>query len=775
MLLIKSYIKRLVFFLFLWLFGHCTYAQNQEKVGLVLSGGGAKGLSHIGVIKALEENGIPIDYVTGTSMGAIIGGLYAIGFSTDEMIDLIKSPEFNLWLSGDIEEKYRFFSLKLEEAADMLWVKFDVDFRSKNFKPTLPTNLVMPYQMDLAFLELFAAANAVCKGDFSKLMVPFRCIASDVSSHKAYVMRNGDLGSAVRASMTYPFVFKPIMIDSTLLFDGGFYNNFPWDIMASDFAPSVIIGSKCAGNFKKPSEDDIVSQISNMLSVETNYDLPDSLGVLIETKFADVGVLDFYRIDDVVDSGYKCAMEMMPKIKERVKSRRNIDYVNFSRLMFKREMPELKFDKVAVTGLSPMQNENIERIIKPNKDGSFGYKELKENVFKVIAADNVTTFYPTSKFDTVTGLYNINIRASESAKLKASVGGNISSGPINMAFVGFEGRYWESIHTRFIGRVNFGRLYTALQLGLRRDYATQFPIFMELYQTISRFDYFRGSQDLFFDDVRSSYLKIYDNNLRLGLGTPLSKNSVLKLGATFGNEQADYYLTDNFTSKDNPNNMRFNYFSLNLTAEEDITNFRQFPTTGQYYKITARFITGNERNKAGLLPISGDDISNSNTWLAVRASNLYFWDIGKYFSLGFLGEIAHTTYTKFSDYYSSLVFAPVFQPTTHSKTMFLEDYRAKTYVAAGITPVIKLTEMFYIYTGAYAFQPYRRTEAGEQKSVMYSERLPRTSILGEAALVWQTPIGPLSLSLNYYSHYVNRFYLVFNFGYIIFNRKGLDL
>ena len=115
------------------------------------------------------------------------------------------------------------------------------------------------------FVDLYARATASCKGDFDKLFVPFRCIASDVYNKKQLVMRNGDLGDAVRASMSFPFMFKPIEIDNVLAYDGGIYNNFPTDVMRDDFHPDIIIGSVVSTNPTKPKENDLMSQIENMV------------------------------------------------------------------------------------------------------------------------------------------------------------------------------------------------------------------------------------------------------------------------------------------------------------------------------------------------------------------------------------------------------------------------------------------------------------------------------------------------------------------------------
>ena len=230
-----------------------------QKVGLVLSGGGAKGLAHIAVIKALEENGIPIDYIAGTSMGAIVAGLYAAGYSAEEMEELFKSEQFKFWSTGRIQEEYRYFYRKQED--DPSWLELDLLKKEDKIKVLPPTNLIPEEQMDFAFMELFSSVTAVNKGDFNKLFVPFFCIATDVYNNREMVLRQGDLGEAIRGSMTFPLYFKPIEIDGSLVFDGGIVNNFPVENMKELFTPDIIIGHNVANNPEKPDADNVMAVV----------------------------------------------------------------------------------------------------------------------------------------------------------------------------------------------------------------------------------------------------------------------------------------------------------------------------------------------------------------------------------------------------------------------------------------------------------------------------------------------------------------------------------
>lgn len=162
---------------------------SAQKVGLVLSGGGAKGMTHIGIIRALEENDIPIDYITGTSMGAIIGSLYAMGYSPDEMEALLRSPDFKSWYSGTVEPKYAYYFKKSRATPEFFNIRFSFKDSIRTKPQILPTSMVNPIQMNLVFLQLFAQATASCNGNFDNLFVPFRCVASDVYNKRPLILK----------------------------------------------------------------------------------------------------------------------------------------------------------------------------------------------------------------------------------------------------------------------------------------------------------------------------------------------------------------------------------------------------------------------------------------------------------------------------------------------------------------------------------------------------------------------------------------------------------
>ena len=181
---------------------------SAQKVGLVLSGGGAKGAAHIGVIKALEENNIPIDYITGTSIGAIIGSLYAMGYSPEEMLELMLSKEFSYWQTGTVEEQYTYYFKEPYPTPEFAHFSIDMSDSLQIKASFLPQSLINPIQMNQAFMALFSQATAKAGWNFDNLFVPFRCVASDIYTKKPIIFKNGDLGDAVRASMNFPVFYN---------------------------------------------------------------------------------------------------------------------------------------------------------------------------------------------------------------------------------------------------------------------------------------------------------------------------------------------------------------------------------------------------------------------------------------------------------------------------------------------------------------------------------------------------------------------------------------
>ena len=748
---------------------------HSQSVGLVLSGGGAKGLAHIGVIKALEENNIPIDYITGTSMGAIIGGLYSIGITPDEMVSLFRSAEFNSWFKGEFEKDYATYIYRRDPTAEMFGVNVTRK-KGKTFGVMLPTNLISPYPMDLAVMQIFASSIAAAEYDFDKLMVPFRCVAADIQKKRPVIMRTGDLGSAVRASMTYPFFFKPIVIDSVLLFDGGFYNNFPWDVMIEDFNPDFIIGSKTSGHVSSPDTDDIFSQLSNMLMVETDYTIPPDRGFLIDNDLKGLGILDFYKIDEIVRIGYDNAKKYISGIKSQIQ--RDVTHKELleKRLAFRTKAEPLIFRDVIIEGnIRDAEKAFIKRTIKNGKEKNFGFEQLKRGYYHVVATDNINTIYPEAKFS-ADSVFDLYLRVTKSAPLKLSIGGNISSSSLNQGYLGLTYNYFSINPWRLAADFNLGRFYSGLNLHMRQDIGINPLWFYEGQFTMHRFDYFAGNQVGFFANRIPGNIEESEMFFTISAGMPLNidKNILAKVNFTIGRNFFEYYQTDNFTTYDIPDRTRLNYISPSFTLERTTTNFKQFATAGKKQKFSLRHTHVKENHNPGSTSRVAIEVSDSrnNTFSARYFSETYY-NLSKYLSLGVLADIAISNRTYMGDHISTLLYLPAFQPGPHNSTLLLNGYRATSFAGISLKPIIKFSESLFLHMQGGVFVPHRQLIESSDGIARFTDPFPGVSFLGSVAAVWQSPAGPVSLSATYYQRSQVKWFPQFNIGYLIFKPKAL--
>lgn len=469
-----------------------TFQIQAQKVGLVLSGGGAKGLTHIGIIRALEENHIPIDYIAGTSMGAIVGSLYAMGYSPDDMERLLKSDSFKRWYTGNIEEKYIYYFKKNPPTPEFLNIRVSLKNPLHKVKTQfLPSSVVDPLQMNLAFLELFGQATAACNNDFNQLFVPFRCVASDVYNKRPMIFEKGDLGDAVRASMSFPAMFKPIEIDSTLVYDGGIYNNFPVNVMVNDFHPDVIIGSVVSSNPGKPQEGDIMGQLENMIMQKTDYSLPDSLGILMTFKYDNVNLMDFDRFDELHDIGYNRTIQLMDSIKARISRRINYRQLELKRIAYKKNMPELRFREISITGGNEQQKKYIRKEFHSSDHEIFSLEDLRKGYFRLMSDNMISEIIPHAVYNKVDTTFTLHLKVKIEDDLSLRVGGNVGSNGANQIYVGATYHNLNNFSKEVSLDGQLGQIYNNLQIAGRIDFPTHIPTSFRLVGSISSFDYFK--------------------------------------------------------------------------------------------------------------------------------------------------------------------------------------------------------------------------------------------------------------------------------------------
>jgi len=744
---------------------------DAQKVAVVLSGGGAKGLAHIGVIKALEENNIPIDYIAGTSMGAIVAGLYAAGFSTDDMEKLFKSEQFKFWSTGIIQEEFRYFYSKLEENPS--WLSLNLERREDKLKLLLPTNIIPEEQMDFAFMEMFSSTNAVCNDDFNKLFVPFFCIATDVYENKEVEFRSGDLGEAIRASMTFPFYFKPIVINGSLVFDGGIVNNFPVKNAREAFHPDIIIGHKVANNANKPNEDDIMAQLENLIMQKTDYEVPPDKGILLETSFSSVSLLDFDKIDLIEQAGYDKAQSIIDSIKTRISRRVSQYEVQEKREEFNKKKPDLRFQNIQVEGISdPLQRKYIIQSIK-HRSNTISLDELRREYFKLVSDPQIRSIRPIATYNRETGFFDLHLKAKKEKPLSIHFGGNISTKPINQGFFSLDYRFFKNRAYTISSNIYFGRFYSSIRLGGRIDFPSKLPFYLSGYLTFNRWDYYATSNDFFFEDVLPPYVIKNEDNLRFELGFPAGNRGKFVFGSSYSASSDEYYLNEEVKKADEADKTDFDALTGQIRFEENSFNYKQFPTEGISSCLEVILVDGKEKYKPGSSSLSLPASTKNQQFYILKGNYDNYFKINHRVTLGMLAEGVYSNKKILNNYRSTMLAAPAFTPTPYSQTLFIHDFRATKYLASGLKIILRLSDQLHFRAEGYGFMPVRNITQTTNYQAQYSEdTFTLVKAMGLAGFIYHTGLGPVSLTFNYFENKDTKLYAVFSFGYILFNKRG---
>ena len=764
------------------LFTFCfwSFTLQAQKVGLVLSGGGAKGLAHIGTLKALEENNIPIDYITGTSMGGIVGAMYAAGYSPEQIEKIALSDEFQDWVSGRYKSDYSFFFQKNNPNASSLTAKMAIDTSLRlNFRP----NLVNDIPLNFALLEMFSQASAISKDNFDNLFVPFRCMVSDVLSQNSIAVRKGSLAEAVRGTMTVPLVYRPIKLDGKYVFDGGLYNNFPVDILKKEFHPDYVIGanvsSKTFNEYPKNSDDRLMRRLMiYMFLSKSDSTLVGANGVYIEPNLKDYSVTNFNPVAELIKQGYDATMADMPQIKKAVARRVGKTELAKRRNDFNNKKPELLFSSVVVSGVNSQQKRYIERLFKRDQT-TFNLDDIKQGYYKLVADETFEAIYPRISYNAASDNYSFEILAQPKKSIKLDFGGVISTRPISNVFLGVQYNYLDRRAYTFGTNFYSGRFYESIQMNGRVDYPSKLPLFLSAELTYNHFNFYNNSQ-IFIENPHPTYIEQSDRKIELKAGFPLNKNTKVTLSTSFINNNDRYSPTNSFNVGDVLDQTIFNGLRLNLAFEQNTLDRKQYASKGRNFLFSLNYFTGKENYTPGNI-FRSTDLYNYvginrqfREWFNLKVSDENYFLHKKKYSLGYLAEGVLSNQPLFSNYYSSLLVAPAFYPLQDSRSLFLEKFRASTYVAGGLKNIFKLRRSLEARIEGYLFLPFKEIAQYGIQQARNDAAFSELHYAGTAGLVYQTALGPVSLSYNLYDDPVKRNGVLLHLGFIIYNKRSIE-
>jgi NTE family protein len=765
-----------IFFSFLLIILFPVLVQAQT-VALVLSGGGAKGLTHVSILKELERQNIPIDYVIGTSMGAVVGGFYAAGYTPEEIETIVLSRDFQRWINGQSGDYYNnhFFS----KDPDPTFFSIGLDVKESitaSFKNTFANDAIINYKLS----ELLAQASQISGNDFDSLFIPFRAVASEIFRQEEIILKSGLLSEAVRASMAVPFFYNPVRVNNDmLLFDGGIYNNFPVDVARSEFNPDIIIGVNVSTPLfsEYPYDDDEKLVNSNLFMYLLNKSNPALLlekDIYVEPDLKGMSGADFSKVVSLLDSGAAAIARKMPEIIKKIERRMDPEERQIKRQEFKAKSAYLSISSIQFRGFNPQQSIFLSNLFQLRKKSDLSMEDIRLGYYKLAAEDYFNRIYPRLSYDKIDSTFILELQGRGDNSLKVDFGGYITSRNFSELFLGFRFNTFKKYLAEHAIHAYTGSFYQSLNYYSRFIIPGKNLFYLEPLVTYNNWDFLNISDILLNENTESSFVQQNDLRAGINIGLPLGKKYRLVLQGFYLNNGNLYSNTSQLQSSDKLDELKFDGLRSGILLSKNSLNRILYPSEGEKFELETSLFHGKERYKPGTTSIVQEAREDEHSWIRFGMHYEKYISLGRKFSGGWLLESVISNQPFFSNYEGTILNAPEFNPLNDSKTRIIPEFRSFKYAAAGLRFIHNPSKRFDIRLEGYGFLPI--SHLFELESQVPEEAYFDGSFhfAGTLIAVYHTPVGPISLSLNYYEPLYNSWSIMFHAGFLLFNKRSMD-
>lgn len=748
-----------------------------QQVGLVLSGGAAKGIAHIGVLKALEENEIPIDYVVGTSMGGIIGGCYAAGMSPDQIEELILSPDFQRWVKGDPETGFNYRYHQNDITPSFLNVDLSLD-SSFNFQ--FNTSIAKDYALNFALAEKLAQASAVSNNNFDSLFIPFRAVAADIFTQTEVILSSGLLANALRATQTVPFFYNPIRIDGKFLFDGGVYNNLPVDVALREFKPDVVIGvnvsSKVFETYPYENDEKLIAKSLLFLLLDKSdpKDIP-ATGVYIQPNINEFTSFDFAKAKALVDSGYQQTIKQMEEIKSKISRRITCDSLFIKRNSFINKSQPFLFGPVVLKGFNSKQKIYLKRHFKSKhtyQNKAF-FSDVKKSYFQLTSEDFFSNVYPNIIYNKQKEEFQLMLTRGAQKNFQVDIGGVLATRDISNIHLGVNFYHFGKTLRHAYASVQTGNFYKAVLAKVRIDYPLR--LYFEPRISYQTRDYL-AVDDLVKEvsvPVTPTVLTRTNRAIGAAVGFPVHQFFKLTFDVEAFFNQDNYANGTLFISTDTLDVLKLSGYKSSISLSANSLNRKQYPNAGKAYELGLDYFHADETFTPGSTSIANSELSDSHQWFRFRFKAEHFFGKGK-FKQGYLAQAIFSNQKPFSNYFGTIINAPVFSPLQDSPSLILENFRSFNYAAIGWRGIYNFTPKFEFRVEGYLYKPIEYLVQSNTQQVEENDALKNVFLTASSGFVFHSPIGPISLSANYYDDDENQFGVLLHLGFLLYNPHSIE-
>lgn len=744
---------------------------SAQKVALVLSGGGARGIAHVGVIKALQQQHIPIDAIAGTSMGGLIGGFYAAGYSPDSMESIVESAEFLDWVNGRVStENKDYFSKGKEDAS---WLSLSVKIDS-NANPIFTSSLADDQSLNFALASRLAQATKISDHNFDSLFVPFRTTGSEIFTQEKVVFDQGILSDALRVTMTVPLFYRPIKVGGKYMFDGGIYNNLPLDVAEQAFQPDIIIAANVSDKVYQEypyGKDEAL--IANPIVIGL-VNKSDTSGygqklILISPNVEPYSSVEFSAAAGMVDSGYAATMRVLPEIRKRIQKRISPQEVELQRKSFVKDTVPIEISSLSLSGFNELQKGYVNRFFKQSQGKPLTEKEIEERYYAIVSEPYFKRVVPRIDYLQDSG-FHFSLSAQPKGNLQIRPGGVLAS---RGSFIHLGFRYTRLTNwlTHYTLNAYNSSFYKSLQAGIRSYLPTNPRIYLEPEFTYNSWNYLEVD-DFVFNTSSSTTLRQQDFRLSLDAGISSGKKAKWIINTGWFRTEDEYSNTEIFNINDQLDELEFTGLNFGLTFESNSLNRKQFATQGNSIQIKGAFITGSEAYRPGstseqTVPL----LEKTHDWIQASVDYEQYLP-GNGFILGYSLHGAFSNLPAFSNYTGTLIQSPSFNPLVDSKTWFLPRFRARSFAAGGLKTIVRLGQNLDFRLEAYGFVPISSYRLGDRQLAVLDTNIDQMNIAALSGLVYHSAIGPLALYYSWYNKASFAKQLHFQIGYRVFNRRA---
>ena len=472
---------------------------SSPSIGLALSGGGARGLSHIGMLKVIDEMNIQVDFIAGTSVGAVVGGMYAMGYSAKEIEDIVINLDWEEAISSKIKRE----CLSISEKRWLPYASYYFDL-DDYFVPTLPKAFLSGNSLTNTFFEITYPAAFI--DDFSELPIPFSCITTNLETGEEKVVTNWKMHEAMRASMSFPSLFQPFVYDGQQYIDGGIQSNLPVDIV-QEMGANFIIGMQASTGLRAGPEletlIDVLDQTINISIAEKVEISAKKCDILLEPELDGIDLMDFHRKKEIIRIGEQCAREFLkdyPDLPKRI-----------SKLKKMEAEDKFYISSISVEGNHYLSSSKIKEYINLNKGDWCTLQDVIEAIENAYHSTLFNEIYPTlvKKNDGV----HLIIKVNESHRKKLGFDIVYHNNKEMNALFTVELNNVIQHNSKFIGNLKLGA-ENELNLDYVKNFGKHFGVYFRLFPYVREFTLY--SYNL--DHEKTNSVKNFRYGSTLGIG-----------------------------------------------------------------------------------------------------------------------------------------------------------------------------------------------------------------------------------------------------------------